>query len=328
MAPTLSPSTASSLHAYIDAATKDAKPSLPGAIVHIINTQGETIFSHASPSHSPQTLLAIHSGSKIIGAIAFMQLVDRGLISLDDPTAIDKWLPELASKKVLVGSKQGADGKKEYVFEDRKGVITPRMLLDHTNGTCYTFFNTELRDYLSENAFVETEGSEYWETLLKSPLFWQPGTKTNYGQGIEWLSVLIERVTGKALEDVLWEGIFEPLGIKHGGFRGEWGGSVVAGDEGVDFWPASVKVGDGSFVSVPGFAEKKVEREDAWPKGKRHVQSVATGLITNMADLARIYSILLPENAGVVRSLLPHPPIHPSPTSTPQVTIRLSYHPS
>ncbi|KAJ4345318.1 uncharacterized protein N0V89_011448 [Didymosphaeria variabile] len=299
MAPTLNPSTATSLHGYIDAAITDSNPVLPGAIVQILDAQGTSLFEHTSHSHTLKTLFSIHSCSKLIGAIAFMQLVDRGLTTLDDAKVIEKWLPELASKKVLVGSKDTKDGKQEYIFEDRKHDITPRMLLNHTNGTGNTFFNTELKDFLGEGVAVEHEGSEYWATLLKSPLLWQPGTKTNYGQGFDWLSVLIERLTHKSLEDVLRENIFNTLGIGHSGFRGEWGGSVVASDPGVDFWPASLRLETGDFMSIPGFAEKKVEREDAWPEGKRHVQSVGTGLVSSVADLTRIYSVLLPQNEGV-----------------------------
>jgi CubicO group peptidase (beta-lactamase class C family) len=302
MAPTLNPSTATSLHEYIDAATTGVSPILPGAIIQILDASGNPLFEHTSHDHTPKTLLSIHSCSKLIGAIAVMQLVDRGLLSLDDPSIIEEWLPELASKKVLIGFKDSTDGKKEYIFEDRKHDITPRMLLNHTNGTGMSFFNSELRDFLGEGVAVENEGSEYWDTLLKSPILWQPGTKTNYGQGFDWVSVLVERLTSKSFEDVLRENIFDPLHIGHSGFRGEWGGSVVASDAGADFWPASLRLEDGSFMSIPNFAEKKVERGDAWPKGKRHVQSVATGLVSSVADLARIYSVLLPQNGGVVNT--------------------------
>lgn len=298
MAPSLNPSTASSLRAYIDAATASSTPTLPAAVLQILDKDGKTLFSHGTSNRTPTTLFPIHSCSKLIGAIAFMQLVDRGLVSLDDASAIERHLPELAAAKVMTGSETGADGKKKYVFEDQKNKITPRMLLNHTNGTGSTFFNTELREYLDEGWDARNEGSDYYATLLASPLLWQPGTKTNYGQGFDWLSVLIERLTGRPLEDVLREQIFEKVGATTTGFRGEMCGSVVAG-EGVDFWPTALRTEEG-FVNVPGFAEKKVEREDAWPKGKHHSQSVATGLISSLADVARIFSILLPQNAGTV----------------------------
>lgn len=300
MAPILNPSTVDSLRAHIDAATTGSKPALPNVVLQILSQDGKTLFSHATSKLSPTTLFPIHSCSKIIGAIAFMQLVDEGLVDLDDASVIQKHLPELAAAKVLAGSKTGTDSKKEYVFEEQSGnnYITPRMLLNHSNGTGMSFFNTELREYLDEGWDARNEGSDYYATLLASPLLWQPGTKTNYGQGLDWISVLIERLTNRPLEDVLREKIFNVVGASTSGFRGEMGGSVVQG-EGVDFWPQSMNMGEG-FVDIPGFAEKKVEREDAWPKGKHHCQTVATGLISSAADLARLFSILLPQNAGVV----------------------------
>lgn len=298
MAPTLKPSTSAALDAYITSATTGPTPTLPGAIVHITDALGDTLFTHATPGLSPTTLFSIFSCSKLIGAIAFLQLVDQGLAALDDASLVEKHLPELWSKRVLIGSHTAADGTLEYEFEERKADITPRMLLNHTNGTGMSLFNAELRDYLGDAA-TTNEGNDYFATLLRSPLLWQPGTKTNYGQGLDWMSVLLERLTNKSLEELLRESIFAPLGIKIGGFKGEWGGSVVAGDEGVDFWPGNVRLEDGTFVGMPGFAEKKVEREDAWPRGKTHVQSVAGGLVMSAADLARVYGILLPQNAGI-----------------------------
>ncbi|KAK7183460.1 hypothetical protein DPSP01_010565 [Paraphaeosphaeria sporulosa] len=297
--PTLNPSTASALHNYIDNATTGPNPTLPGVIVQVLDARGTELFKHISHDHTLKTMVSVHSCSKLIGAVTFMQLVDAGLATLDNPEIIDKYLPELANKKVLVGPKDTGDGTKEYVFEERKGDITARMLLDHTNGTGNTFFNTELQDFLGDSVATENEGTAYWDTLLKSPLLWQPGTKTNYGQGLDWLSVLVERLTNKSFEDNLRENLFNPLGIRHGGFRGEMGGSVVSSTPGVDFWPVGLRLPDGGFVSIPGFAEKKAEREDAWPKGGHHMQSVGTGLVLSVADLGRIYSILLPQNAGV-----------------------------
>ncbi|KAF1975760.1 beta-lactamase/transpeptidase-like protein [Bimuria novae-zelandiae CBS 107.79] len=268
MAPTLKPSITSSLHAYIDSATSSPTSALPGAIVQIVDAQGHALSTHATHTHTPETLFSIHSCSKLIGDLALLQHVDRGLASLNSPTLISTHRAELWVKKVLVSSTTTSDGTPSPVFEDRKGAITARMLMTHTAGTGMSF-NSQLRDYLGSAS-----------------------------TGFDWLSVLIERITEKALEDVLREGIFEPLGIEIGGFRGEWGGRGVGGPE-VDFWPASLRLADGSFMRIPGFAEEKVEREDAWPRGSTHVQSIATGLVLSVSDLAKIYSVLLPQNLGV-----------------------------
>ena len=62
--------------------------------------------------------------------VSALQLVERGLMALDDATDIEKYLPELGQLKVL----KGYDGE-EPVFEEQEAKITLRMLLTHTAGT-------------------------------------------------------------------------------------------------------------------------------------------------------------------------------------------------
>ncbi|KAF1959125.1 beta-lactamase/transpeptidase-like protein [Byssothecium circinans] len=142
------------LNTYISSFTSGDKPKLPGAIVHIVDAKNNVLFSHASgggsQTLSTDTLFVILSVTKIIGAIAFMQLVDRGVVSLDDAEVIKKLVPELASKKVLTGSrvKEDGSGETEWVFEDMKTDITPRMLMSHCWGGGHSFFNKFLYSYL------------------------------------------------------------------------------------------------------------------------------------------------------------------------------------
>jgi CubicO group peptidase (beta-lactamase class C family) len=308
MPPTLPPKATASLKAYIDTYTSGDKPILPGAIVHITNAQNETVFSHASgglPTSppTPQTVFTIHSVTKVIGAIGFLQLVERGLVSLDDVSLIPKYLPELAEKKVLTGSTTNPDGTKSYNFEDRKGDITPRMLLNHTYGGGHTFFNTLLNTYAetvsSKPWDTRNEATDFWAALQDSPLLWQPGTHTNYGQGLDWIAVLMERVTKRGLDEVLSEGVFKVLGLSGTGFEGQYGGSVADGEEGAKrFWPRTVKTPDG-YIALDPPSLTQTTNADAYPHGTHHVHPLGTGLVSSAADLSRILSLLLPQNAGV-----------------------------
>ena len=62
--------------------------------------------------------------------MAALQLVDRGLVSLDDTALIETHLPELATLRIL----RGYDEKDEPEWEDPTTKITLRMLLSHTSG--------------------------------------------------------------------------------------------------------------------------------------------------------------------------------------------------
>ncbi|KAH7408385.1 beta-lactamase family protein [Phaeosphaeria sp. MPI-PUGE-AT-0046c] len=311
MAPKISPQATTSLRSYIENATTGPSPTIPGAVVHVIDSNATALFTHGSSAlHSPTatSISIIHSLTKIIGSIAFLQLIERKLVtSLDDPSIIPQYLPELAAKKVLTGSSTNATGEKEWHFEERVGDITPRMLMNHTYGGGHTLMNELLFAYLSSREDVDcdkiNEAVDPYGTLLVSPLLWQPGTKTNYAQGFDWLAVLIERVTKQSLVQYLQENIFDPLKLQSMGFEPAFAGRSLEreGNEG-KFWPRILKSSAQGKVSHavldPG-APETVTRPDAFPHGTHHVGCLGTGLIGSAEDYARLVSILLPQNNGV-----------------------------
>jgi len=184
-------------------------------------TQNHVLFSHGSSpdtSLNSSSIAVIQSLSKIIGAMAHQQLVERGLATLDDPNTINTFLPELAAKRVLTGyTTDPSTGEKLWRFEERHSAITARILLNHTYGGGHTYFNKLLLEYIhdqGEGVWARTnEATDPYGILLLSPLLWQPGTHTNYGQGLDWIAVLIERISGKPLHAYLQENIFSPLGL-------------------------------------------------------------------------------------------------------------------
>ncbi|KAF2795825.1 beta-lactamase family protein [Melanomma pulvis-pyrius CBS 109.77] len=303
MAPLMTSDAAKRLEAYIDNATNKDSPTLPGAILHIVDAMNNTLFSHASGGTIPissNSLSLIHSLTKIIGAIGLMQLVERRLASLDDTSIIAKVIPELSSGKVLLGFEVTADGKNKWNFEAQKTAITPRMLMNHTNGTGHSYFNPLMNEYMKEGWEARNEVVDPHRTALESPLMWQPGAHTNYGQGFEWLAVLIERITKKSLAVYFQENIFGPLSLIRTGYEEQYGGDITTqAGNGNAFWPRSFKVPDGTFSDIDPRVLETVERETAFPEGKYHTYSLGTGLVSTASELARLLTILLPENNGV-----------------------------
>lgn len=98
-----------------------------------------------------------------------MQLVEKGILNLDDGEQIEKLCPELKTLKVL---------KKDRTFEEKKKAITLRMLLSHTAGFGYSFFNERLRDYNYPAGQDEFNGRI--EEMIQ-PLLFQPGEGWEYG---------------------------------------------------------------------------------------------------------------------------------------------------
>ncbi|KAL2837306.1 beta-lactamase/transpeptidase-like protein [Aspergillus pseudoustus] len=147
------------------------------------------------------------SCTKLVTAIACMQLIEQGKLSLDDSEIVEKICPELAAVQVLQD-----DGS----LVDKKRPITLRMLLTHTAGFGYSFLNPKLQRYARQNTPGQTEYDEFSGKIfdLHQPLVNQPGDQFEYGISIDWAGIIIERIAGLKLNDYMQQRIFAPLNIK------------------------------------------------------------------------------------------------------------------
>lgn len=132
----------------------------------------------------------IASVSKSVTATAVLQLVDRGILGLDD--TLGKWLPEVSIAT--------------------KDEVTIRQLLNHTSG---------IPDFIRNKAFFELN----FETPLRK---WTLAERIAYGvpvvePGSTWaysntgyilLGQIIEAASGQSYGDYLERNIFAPLGMK------------------------------------------------------------------------------------------------------------------
>lgn len=176
MAP-LAEQTLSVLRSTVESACYDHSKGIPGATVVVVGKDGEELFAHSAgrrgmASTEEMTLDSVFwiaSCTKMITGIACMQLVEKGLLKLDDGDQLETLCPELKTLKVL---------KKDKTLEDKKKQITLRMLLTHTAGFGYSFFNERLRDWGLPGGVDEFSGRE--EDMI-SPLLFQPGEGWEYG---------------------------------------------------------------------------------------------------------------------------------------------------
>jgi CubicO group peptidase (beta-lactamase class C family) len=166
------------------------------------------------------TIFRIASLSKPVTAAAAMMLVEECRLRLDDP--VDRWLPELADRKVLRSLESEVT---DTVPAHRP--ITLRDLLTFRLGLGAVMVFPEkypIKKAMSEagvapGPFLPThEPDELMKRYGSLPLVHQPGERWLYDTGSHILGVLIARASGKSLGDVLRERIFEPLGMKDTGF--------------------------------------------------------------------------------------------------------------
>ncbi|PRY64634.1 D-alanyl-D-alanine carboxypeptidase [Glaciihabitans tibetensis] len=137
----------------------------------------------------------IASNTKMFVATIVLQLVEEGLVALDEP--IDTYLPGLVAG-------DGVDGT----------VITVRQLLQHTSGL------PEYADQVAADAFGVQETyispRDMLDVALEKPAVFAPGERWEYSNtNYLTLGLLIERVTERPLYEQVDARIVEPLGLRH-----------------------------------------------------------------------------------------------------------------
>ncbi|OBY31146.1 serine hydrolase domain-containing protein [Mycolicibacter kumamotonensis] len=157
------------------------------------------------------TVFRIASMTKPITVAAAMALVDEGRLALSDPIA--RWLPEFAAPSVLVDPA----GPLDRTTAARRA-LTIEDLMTHRCGIGYGFSvpGPIAREY---QRLPFGRGPDAWlEALAALPLVDQPGERVTYGHGIDVLGVVLSRIEGKPLPQVLDERILGPLGMTDTGF--------------------------------------------------------------------------------------------------------------
>lgn len=135
-----------SIEGLVAAVAKTITSGVPGTSVCVVGKDGRPIFQHAAgkrgvDSHeamTPENVFWVASCTKMITGIACMQLVEQGKMELDSVEFVEKLAPELREVKVLTTTGE---------LVDKTRGITVRMLLTHTAGFGYAFFNNKLRKY-------------------------------------------------------------------------------------------------------------------------------------------------------------------------------------
>ncbi|ETS77279.1 hypothetical protein PFICI_11153 [Pestalotiopsis fici W106-1] len=194
----------------LDGVTGDAATGIPGLVFVAVGKDGQQIaavssgkkgIAHDAPMDL-DTVFWLASCTKLLAAIACMQAVEEGAVKLDDAEFVYQHCPELQKVQVI-----GDDGK----LHPKKTDITLRMLLSHTSGFAYEFFNTKLRDFGRPIGYDVFHGDE--RDILRMPLVHEPGTTWEYGVGIDWAGLVLERATGTRLNDWIQTRIMQPLGL-------------------------------------------------------------------------------------------------------------------
>ena len=196
------------LHDYVD------KGHLPGTFVRIIK-EGKVVYNdlygfvdiEKNKPVKEESLYRIFSMTKPITAVAIMTLQDQGMLKLDDK--VSKYIPEFANTQVY----KNLDGK--HLTEPQKKQLTIRHLLTHTSGIPYGWEWSYIDSIYSVKQHMRKDWTlqEMTKDISKIPLKFQPGTKYNYGLGIDVAGYIVEVVSGMKLDKYFKSKIFDPLGM-------------------------------------------------------------------------------------------------------------------
>jgi D-alanyl-D-alanine-carboxypeptidase/D-alanyl-D-alanine-endopeptidase len=168
-----------------------------GAAIAVFN-KGEVVYKKAFGYKNVTTRLPIRSSTNFYGAslskslfaVLVMKLVEEGLLDLDRPlqTYLDKPIYDFTP------ATKWHDHYEDLKADNKYSKITARMCLDHTTG------------------FPNWRWDEPDQVLR---IKFEPGSKYSYsGEGLVYLQVVLEKMLGKTLEQLMQEKIFDPLNMK------------------------------------------------------------------------------------------------------------------
>jgi CubicO group peptidase (beta-lactamase class C family) len=137
----------------------------------------------------PDSRFNLGSMDKMFTAVGILQLMEKGLLSLDGTVA--EYLPN-------------------YPNADIGAEITIEHLLTHTSGLVVDVFNEEF----GQNPHQYRENKDYLPLFVNEPLQFAPGGQFGYSNaGFIILGLIIEELSGVSYDEYVYEHIFEPSGM-------------------------------------------------------------------------------------------------------------------
>jgi methyl acetate hydrolase len=189
-----------------------AANEIPGWVWMVADDTGIRVSESGGSSPTAiDSVFWIASMTKPVTAVAAMQLVGAGKFQLDTPVydiLRDRGWPATAMQVL-----EGFDGSGKPILRPANRAITVAMLLTHTSGFTYTFWNANTDKYMKYAKLPNITSCK--NAALETPLAFDPGApnRWEYGISMDWLGKVIERVSGQNLRDYMRTHIFQPLGM-------------------------------------------------------------------------------------------------------------------
>lgn len=207
----------------------------PFLYTRLENQDGEVLYEHTAKNNrlladqeiDGDTWIRVWSMSKIVTICIALDLMEDGLLNLDDP--VSQYIPEFSQLQValtadsnsLIGTNWYAEDSSlaapcPLIYVPNDSVMTIRHLLDHKAGFYYSTTNIPCLDSMlaQENLCAAENSQDLINRLSKLPLIQHSGTDYFYGTNTTVLGLVAERAAGKSLAQLLRERVTDPMQIK------------------------------------------------------------------------------------------------------------------
>lgn len=232
-------------------------------------------------------IFRIASQTKALTSVGIMILQEEGKLLITDP--VGKYIPEFM--ETTVAEPKEGDG---YNVVKAKRPITLRDLLTHTAGISYGSGPAaeKWKEAGIQGWYFADRDEPIAATISRMaalPMDAHPGEKYIYGYNIDILGVVIEKASGKPLDEFISTRILEPLGMKD-----------------TQFYLSQEKVNRLATV-YSAYPDKPLELaptpgnrigQGAYVEGPRKSFSGGAGLLSTASDYARFLEAL--RNGGIL----------------------------
>jgi D-alanyl-D-alanine carboxypeptidase len=252
----------------------------PGIVVRASDGRGRVItiarqarWTRADGILRPGDEFRMGSNTKTMIATIVLQEVARGKLKLTDP--VSKWLPGLIP-----------DGH----------AITLRMLLNHTSGLFNYIDNPAVLRAFTGQSRRRWTPQELLAAGVKYPPLFRPGARYSYSNtNYVALGLVLERVTGKSLPELIEQRITGPLHLEHT-YLASGTPRSRAWDLAAGYEPDAARVRKVLPPGTPRWAHFVGPRRGDWVDTtwvNSTTEWAAGGMISTAGDWARFQSALL-----------------------------------
>ncbi|MCR4740394.1 MAG: penicillin binding protein PBP4B [Lachnospiraceae bacterium] len=263
-----------------------------------------------SPDVNSDTMFDLASVTKMFATnYALQKLVTDGKLTID--AHIVDFLGERFSEDTMDFAYQDAPDPGIETMKQWKAELTVKDLLCHQGGFpaspryCNPYVDAVTQKYGEEyenilfagNDATEDTREATIEAICKTPLMYEPGTKTVYSD-VDYmiLGLVVESVSGKKLDQYVKDTFYDPMGLKHITFTPSRNGFSKEDCAATEL---NGNTRDG-FLQFPGIRTETIQGEvhDEMAYYSMGGVSGHAGLFSNATDLAKLASVMLTGGYG------------------------------